>query len=95
MFTPIVLLLIPWLCFFTIRSRLLGYLVAVAIGCVLMTGNAIYMEGNAIDSDFDFVFGVGLIFWNGVLVLFYTACFGVMYLFDRFFLQRLRLGRKR
>ena len=73
----LVFLIIPILCFSLSKNLLVGYLIASVCCAILVVSRMIYLEANAADREFDFVFCVSLLIWGMVPFILYLPYLAV------------------
>lgn len=63
---------IPVLSLIATKRTWLGYLIACLVGCSVLVARMLYMEQQAPDREFDFVFLVSLVLWSVILCVIYV-----------------------
>jgi hypothetical protein len=73
MLITIIIFAIPLIVFVITKKARLTLIISSPIGTGILWINMLYLEAHAIDSDFDIVFSISMLFWAILLNLIYTA----------------------
>jgi len=82
-----IIALVPLAFFFLFKNRLFGFSLAVFLGLVILISRMLYLEKEALDSDYYFIFLLTLVLWSGILIIFYSIIFGLLNLVKNLILR--------